>query len=350
MGYWLESQYNELTNLIATVGKYEPVGVVTSSRDLAVCQERLKHFKGIEFYEHEHCNIWLRDVGPCFVKAACSSGAFGKRSAISWDWHGYGPCDGKYGQGMHSKGRKLFYEGFYGDLWEDACELDCAVANQLAKGVGVDDTHEIKLPFEGGAIVTDGEGTGVVIAEMLPRMGANRAPPTAVKRRLLEATGLDKILWLPHGLSELGNSHADMICAFIGPQQLLLVVGDDPKFKENVEALRGQTDALGRAIQIIPVPFKAPSLMEMVNKITYSFSGKWYPLEDRSYTNLIFVEGAVLMPSFGDAATDGEALQIVQAAVAKARNIGSREVVQVPWQEISRLGGGLRCLSIPVPL
>lgn len=347
---WIqECHYKELVKLIETASRYELVSVLVNSGDIDVCSEWLGGVQGIELIEQEHCNLWLRDVGPTFLK---SVGSTQKLSAVSWDWHGYGSPDGSFGKGKHSRGRKALYENYCCKRWEEFVETDLSLAGRVAYDMGVDPeaTVESSLTFEGGAIVTDGEGTGIVTWPMLTRMGCDDADLIELETRFKETTGLDKIIVLPRGLEDGGNGHADMVCTFIGPQQLLLVTGQqDGRSEENLRSLAGVTDAKGREINVVGIPVKPPSWLEAVSSATSSALGKFYAIRDRSYANLLFVDGAVLMPSYGDLLLDNQAAEVVRVALSNAESVGPREVVQVPWQELSRFGGGLRCISLPVP-
>jgi agmatine/peptidylarginine deiminase len=61
-----------------------------------------------------------------------------------------------------------------------------------------------------------------------------------------------------------------------------------------------------------------------------------------SYANYLVVDGAVLMPAYGDAADDRA------AAVLAAAHPG-REVVQVPCRSLIWQNGSLHCISMQLP-
>jgi len=280
-----------------------------------------------------------------------------ERVAVCWDFHGYGLP-------QRSEGRKFFY-GFYCAEtigWRAGSELDEELGRSLARHMGA--VHQKPPPglaFEGGAVVCDGEGTGVVVEEILPRTGAGDRRQLEVLLR--SALGLRKILWLPYGLSpaaEGGNCHADMVAAFCGPARLLLLAPhssgdtDSERLQANFEALRGAVDARGRPLEIVPVPRVEVGWFERGVQRYNLATRRWYAQSlECSYTNLVFARGAVLVPQFGDDRCDQRALDLVGEACARglrSRDGSHLEAVPVPFREVARLGGGLRCCSLPMPV
>lgn len=274
---------------------------------------------------------------------------------MHWEFHGYA-------EPRRSEGRRSWY-GLYrqkGAAWRMGADLDDAASLELARHAGA--VASVVQPFaglgfEGGAIVCDGQGTGIVVEEIVRRSGAKSKEDLEAQLRL--ALGLEKLLWIPHGLTpptEGGNAHADMVAAFCGPGQLLLSVaargdedsGEAVRLRANQEALRHATDARGRPITVTPLPLAEVSWLDRALQRKDMALGNWYgQWLERTYANVMFVDGAVLVPQYGDAHGDAEALHVVDK-VAAAGGL-ALEAVPVPLREISRLGGGLRCLSLPVP-
>jgi len=365
--YFTDEQYDELAGFVASVAAREPVTVVAAPEDAAACRRRLAQGGAeAEVLELGHVNWWIRDTGPTFVvqdpagssrDESLEGAGRSDLAAVCWDFHGYGPP-------QRDEGRKFFY-GFYCAEtigWRAGSLLDAELGRSLARhmGVGACAPPQGMLAFEGGAVVCDGEGTGVVVEEILERTGM-------ADRRRLEAClrcalGLRKILWLPYGLSpssEGGNCHADMVAAFCGPGRLLLLAPhssgdpDSERLQANFEALRGIVDARGRPLEVVPVPRAEVGWFERGVQRYNLLQRRWYAQSlERSYTNLVFSRGAVLVPQYGDEGSDERALNIVGEACSRGLS-GDRgpplEVVPVPWREVARLGGGLRCCSLPMP-
>ena len=62
-----------------------------------------------------------------------------------------------------------------------------------------------------------------------------------------------------------------------------------------------------------------------------------------SYVNFAIVNGAVIMPEFGDARADGAAAEQIQALFE------GREVVQINVDNIQDGGGGIHCATLSQP-
>lgn len=198
-------------------------------------------------------------------------------------------------------------------------------------------------------MVVDGEGTGIVVWQMLSRMGADTDDLAELEDKLYEATGLEKIIWLPQGLEEEDdNSHADMVCAYVAPATVVLVANGE-RGEENFRYLEGRKDAKGRPIRVFRLPYLPPSWAESASSAVSEAFGRVYSVRDRSYANLAFVNGAVLLPSYGTPDADAEAERVLREALTAAGRADKLEVVRVPWRSLSRFGGSLRCVSLPVP-
>lgn len=61
-----------------------------------------------------------------------------------------------------------------------------------------------------------------------------------------------------------------------------------------------------------------------------------------SYANYLIINGAVLMPAYGDAADDAAAAVLAQA-------YPDREIVQVPCRSLIWQNGSLHCITMQLP-
>jgi agmatine deiminase len=198
------------------------------------------------------------------------------------------------------------------------------------------------LVNEGGGIHVDGEGTVLVTetVQLDPRRNpfADRARVEAELHRTIGAT---TVVWLPRGLTrdydEFGtNGHVDIVATIPTPGRVLLHAQQNPEHPdfEVSRALRAflseQTDAAGRAFEIIDLP--APATLRDDEGFV-----------DYSYVNHLVVNGGVIACGFGEERADAQAREILGAAYP------GRRVVTVDARQIFAGGGGIHCITQQQP-
>lgn len=219
-------------------------------------------------------------------------------------------------------------------------QLDDVAGGTMAELTGA--RRQLSLMVnEGGAFVTDGEGTLLLSESVLLDPARNGGWSRAhVEAEFTRYTDIRKIIWLPGGLTRdrgphgLGG-HIDQLVAFASPTVVLLHWQENPAHPDHtvsqrtLEILQGETDAQGRPLRIAAV--------------TAPLAGQ----DDRgplawSYVNVLPVNGALVVPSFEDPHDDG-AHQLLQAAYP------GRTVVPIPAQRLYRRGVGIRHVALPQP-
>lgn len=199
-------------------------------------------------------------------------------------------------------------------------------------------SHELVL--EGGAIETDGEGTLLTTEACL--LNPNRNPEldrAAMEARLKRELGVTRVLWLAHGHLEGDDtdSHVDTLVRFCDPGTLAYVRCDDPADPHYpaLAAMEAELKALRRAdgepYRLVPLPWPR-ACHDPVD-------GHRLPA---TYANFLIINGAVLVPTYGDAA-DSRAL----AALAGA--FPGRDVVPIDCLSVIRQHGSLHCLTMQLP-
>jgi agmatine deiminase len=192
-----------------------------------------------------------------------------------------------------------------------------------------------RLLFEGGDLVTNGRGFGVLSSRVVD---ANTTAPDRESREIVltvaSMLGLENVLLVPPLLGE-SSGHADMFCNFLGPD--LIVVGSyDPEVDaENAHRLDEiAADLEGLATLAGPLRVERISLPDHAD-------GVW-----RSYTTVVFANGVVLVPVYPDHCPELDA----QAQAFYRRLLPDREIVAIDASRLSRMNGSLRCITLNVPV
>ncbi|MDZ7853359.1 MAG: agmatine deiminase family protein [Halomonas sp.] len=200
------------------------------------------------------------------------------------------------------------------------------------------DAHDLVL--EGGAIDTDGEGTLLTTEACL--LNSNRNPDmdrAALEARLKVDLGITRVLWLANGHLEGDDtdSHVDTLVRFCDPATLAYVRCDDPADPHYpaLSAMEAELRALrrndGEPYRLIPLPWpRACHDPEDGHRLP------------ATYANFLIINGAVLVPAYGDAA-DSRAL----AALGEA--FPGRDIIPIDCLSVIRQHGSLHCLTMQLP-
>ena len=262
---------------------------------------------------------WIRDNGPIFVR-----GRGGEVAAVKFGFDGWGEHFTPY-------------------------DLDAEVPARLAEAWGVR-CYEAPFVLEGGAFNTDGQGTLLTTEQCLlhhRNLGLSRRDNEELLREWL---GIEKVIWLPFGLVEdsgpLSTSgHVDDVAQFVAPGVVIAQTCEPDnanysRLQENLEVLEAATDAAGRRIEVVESP-----LLPYVSGVGAGLDGVQGPgagiLMPAPYVNMVFVEGAVLLPLTG---ADGEA-----EMHAEIGELVGREPIGLPTELSAFGGGGLGCITQQVP-
>ena len=212
-------------------------------------------------------------------------------------------------------------------------DLDDAVPSRLAELFGFP-LFLSPLTCEGGALETNGSGVLLTTRSVVldPHRNPGLTLPEA-ERLLREALGVHRILWLESGLrGDDTDGHADTLARFIRKDTLLAAVDRkgglqyeilDRNFRQ-LSSLRLES---GEKLEVIPLPCPEP---------LYAPSGDLLPA---TYANYLPLNGAVLVPVFGQEPADSRALKIIGEAWP------DRTIVPLECRHILIEGGALHCLS-----
>ncbi len=191
--------------------------------------------------------------------------------------------------------------------------------------------------LEGGSLESDGNGTLLTTSECLLSEFRNPAyTKEMIEQRLKDELGLSRILWLNHGYLEGDDtdSHIDTLARFCDRDTIAYVRCDDP-VDAHFEALQLMEKELktfktfsGQPYRLIPLPM-ADAL--------YDEEGNRLPA---TYANFLIVNGAVLMPTYGNSLKDELAKNQLKQAFP------DREIVGVDCRVLIEQHGSLHCVTM----
>lgn len=229
----------------------------------------------------------------------------------------------------------------WGEKFEAALDNEiCRHMNQQHILHGDYEDH-LDMVLEGGSIESDGQGTILTTSQCLLAPHRNQPLTQAdIEERLLSILHAQRVLWLDHGYlaGDDTDSHIDTLARFCSPQRIAYVQCTDPE-DEHYEALRLMEEQLRsfRTLQeepyeLIPLPM-APK--------RYDEEGQRLP---STYANFLILNGAVLMPSYGDKQLDEAAQQQLQKAFPQ------HDIIAIDCQVLIQQHGSLHCCTMQFPV
>jgi len=257
------------------------------------------------------CNdTWIRDYGPITVLEN------GHASLNDFGFNGWG---GKFQANR-----------------DDACSLhlhEKILANNKLT------THAQFL--EGGAI--DSNGQGVLLTTSTCLLTDTRNPGFSKfdwVKLFAEEMGIHTTLWLDSGYLEGDDtdSHVDTLARFIAPDHIVYVKCDDPQdphyraLLDMERQLQQQCDYHQLDIKLTPLPWPAACFEPD--------DGHRLPA---TYANFLFLDGAVLVPTYNDAIADEKALTLFKSLLP------DYDIIPIASNNFIRQHGSVHCLTMQLP-
>ncbi|MDE2407342.1 MAG: agmatine deiminase family protein [Xanthomonadaceae bacterium] len=297
--------------LAAAITRFQPVLICVADDDVETYADiRLRSNRvdmdKVRFITVPYDDTWLRDSGPITLR----------------EGDGFRLLDFRFTA--------------WGGKFE-AGRDDLLVEALAAQGVFGDAARQrIDFALEGGGIETDGNGTLLTTWRCLHERhpDASREELTAHLSAWLQQ---DRVLWLDHGALEGDDTdaHIDTLARFAPGDAIVFQACDDAAdshyadlkaMADEIAALRTRDD---KPYRLFPLPWAQPVLDE----------GRRLAA---SYANFLIVNGAVLMPAYGDPADNAAAAVLAQA-------FPGREIVQVPCRPLIWQNGSLHCITMQLP-
>jgi agmatine deiminase len=307
----------ELSEVIQTIARYEPVRVLAPrGRELREALREFSSCSNVTVIAAPVDDIWMRDIAPTF--AWRRNGREQEIVAIDWNFNGWGGTN----------------------------ERPPRSGDQLARTASsVFGVPRISVPFaaEGGALIFDGQGTLLTTRSCLLNPSRNPVRLGEDRQRSIEIElaklGIRRVIWLEGDPCEPGTSgHVDGYVLLAPSGRALMDICDDkstvpPMWREHdLALLMNATKADGGAFQVARV--KSPRRRYWQGD-PETFAA--------AYLNAYIANGAVVGARFGDAKRDAAA----KRALAKA--FPGREIVMLKIDHIADGGGGIHCLTQPMP-
>ncbi len=302
--------------LVAAIVRFQRVVICVADDDVETYAEmRLRSnrvdMERVRFVTVPYDDTWLRDSGPITLR----------------DGDGFRLLDFRF-------------TGWGGKF--DASDDDQLVQRLTDQNLfATQDRQTVDFALEGGAIETDGEGTLLTTWQCL-----HERHPHASRDDLTEKLSVwlkqDRVLWLDHGALEGDDTdaHIDTLARFAANDAIVFQACDDETDSHyaDLKAMADEIAALrtkdGKPYRLFPLPWAKPIIDIGDDGSTRRLAA--------SYANFLIVNGAVLMPSYGDEADD-------VAAAVLANAFPDREIVQVPCRPLIWQNGSLHCITMQLP-
>ena len=220
-------------------------------------------------------------------------------------------------------------------------QADNAITARLAEQGCFGDTpvETVDLVLEGGSIDSDGAGSLLTTQSCLLHPQRNPQLSAAqLARRLRTLLGAERLLWLQYGALEGDDTdgHVDMLARFTDRDSIVFQACTEPGYRYHTELqamhreLQQFRTADGAPYRLRALPWPAPKTLA---------DGTRLPA---SYANFLVINGAVLLPAYGDPADD-DAAAVLQTCFPQ------REIIPIPCLPLTRQFGSLHCLTMQFP-
>ena len=140
--------------------------------------------------------------------------------------------------------------------------------------------------------------------------------------------GLKKIIWLEHGFikGDDTDSHIDTLARFISPNTIAYAACDDKADPHYLPLSKMKSELEKTGFDLVPLPLPKPVMFE--NRRLGA-----------TYANFIFINNALIVPTYGDKKADETALN------ALAKHVKNRDLISIDARVFIRQNGSLHCSS-----
>jgi len=208
------------------------------------------------------------------------------------------------------------------------------------QGALVPHLKTIGLIMEGGSIESDGLGTILTTSHCL--LSPNRNPQldkSEIEQAMASLLGARRVLWLNHGwlAGDDTDSHVDTL-ARICPDNTIVYQACDNPLDEHYEGLKLMEEELksfrapdGSPYRLVALPWPKARFDEQAHRLP------------ATYANFLVINGAVLVPAYGDRENDEKALDCIRQAFP------GREIIAINCLPLIEQHGSLHCVTMQLP-
>ncbi|HET7931625.1 MAG TPA: agmatine deiminase family protein [Rhodanobacteraceae bacterium] len=299
--------------LVTAITRFELAVVCVPDAEIgahaaALLRDAGANLERVRFVEIPYDDTWLRDSGPITL-----SGGYERCTLLDFRFTGWG---GKF----------------------EATQDDALVAGLIERGVFNPQAQHRRVDWalEGGGIESDGRGTILTTWRCLHQRHPGQSREQ-IELTLRSALAASRVLWLDRGYlqGDDTDAHIDTLARFAPDDAIVYQSCSDPDDAHYAElaAMRAEIEALrtldGKPYRTFPLPWPRP-IVDAGRRLA------------ASYANYLIVNGAVLVPAYGDVVDDAA------AATIRIAHPG-REVIQIPCQPLIWQNGSLHCVTMQLP-
>ncbi|MBO4850994.1 MAG: agmatine deiminase family protein [Prevotella sp.] len=299
--------------LSQAITRFEPLLIVTphteATHDTLAARLTPEAMDRVTLFECPTNDTWARDHGPLTLLTR----------------------DGK-------EGARLLDFQFNGWGCKFPAALDNAINSRLAKAGRLPHPLEDHNDFvlEGGSVESDGHGTVFTTTACLLAPHRNQPLSRAdIEGQLLQRLHAQRVVWLEHGIlaGDDTDGHIDTIVRCAPDDTLLYVSCDDKgdKHYDDFKALERQLESLrtldGSPYRLLPLP-----MPDAIYDDDFRLPA--------TYANFLILNGAVLVPTYGQPANDQQAIQTIASAFP------GREAIPIDATTVILQHGSLHCLTM----
>ena len=306
-------------NMAREIAKREPLLIVAQHPD-DVVKELAEHdvpMKNIRTFGCKTNDTWARDHG--FITCVHND----QKILMDFQFNGWGM---KFASCFDNQINKNLYDA------------------DVVEGIY---TNCLDFVLEGGSIESDGEGTIMTTSPCLLAPNRNDVMNRAeIEIQLCQFFNADRVLWLNHSwlAGDDTDGHVDTVARLCSKNTIAYVQCLD-KDDEHYEELKAMEDELkefklpnGEPYKLIPLPM--PTAIYAEDEEDENGNPQRLPA---TYANFLILNGAVLMPTYGQPENDELAKQQLQLAFP------DREIVGIDCQVLIRQHGSLHCCTMQYP-
>jgi agmatine/peptidylarginine deiminase len=295
---YLEEAQETFINIIKAITKYQECLVVCNN--VEGVKSRFKDTKNLYFVEYETNDTWARD---CSVLCIEESNTL---KLLDFTFTGWG---GKF-----------------------EASKDDAMSSAIKRCYDKE-LKKIDLILEGGAIESNGVDTILTTSECVLNKNRNASlKKEQMTKKLQEEFGMSRILYLNHGYlaGDDTDSHVDTLARFIDEKSIMYVKCTD------------ESDEHFGELKLMEDELMAFSKEYGYRLIALPMTDACYFEDERlpaTYANFLFVNGAVLVPTYG-VKQDEEALEIFR------ETFPDKDIIGINCFSLIKQHGSLHCVTM----